>query len=330
MIPQTVLDAQRWCVSKNKIPLDVYALERGYEWGASDKRSHSSYVDHKRAVEIGKEKNLPVTLYVEPSQCIYVIDVEKTCPAEIRRQILLSLHDHIVYLERSLSGKGYHLMVSLDAPVELRTAKYKKWFEILAGHHCTFTDRQVTFDEAYGDAFSENEAMPPDDERDAELLEKLSRPIDPVSFYEAVNGGQPDIRTYESATLDCYKKAVSNFDGRHADLFGMLCDMIYIKTVDQDFNGDYSAYEFGYASKMHYHLQRIRKDMIDADMNHYEIPLSAEEAVMLVFMALKQVLPSRKKHSEFRNGLPWLLFTSQQVYLKTFGGSGGDTDKDGA
>ena len=317
MIPERLLKTEKWCVSKDKIPLDIFALKKGFEWGASDRRSHSSYTTYKEALEIGKARNLPVTLFVESaSQAIYMIDIEKTCPQKIRQAILMALHDSIIYLERSLSGKGYHLMVSLTNGTELRTAKYKKWFEILTNHHCTFTEDVVDFNQAYYDEFDTNEFIT-DDEKDAEFLEKLSRPITALDFYDLV-GTTRNIKTYESSSMEAYRQAVSTFDGRHADLFGSLCDMDYLKTVDEDFHGDYSSYEFGYCSKLHYLLRRLASDMIDADCNHYSIELTKEQSIMLVYMALKQCIPARQKHSEIRNGLPWLLYTSQQVYVKTF------------
>ena len=94
--------------------------------------------------------------------------------------------------------------------------------------------------------------------------------------------------------------------------------MVYEKTVD-DFSGDMSRWEFGYASKMHYLLQRLSRDMMAADMTHYSVDLDQAQAVMLVFMALKHCLAPREKHKTVRNGMPWLLYTSQQVYIKTFG-----------
>ena len=317
ILPSRLIDIEKWCVSKDKVPLDVYALKKGYEWGASDRRSHSSYVIYKDAVEIGKTHGLPVTLFVDSlQQGIYMIDIEKTCPQEIRQAILLALHDSIIYLERSLSGKGYHLMISLINGVELRTAKYKKWFEILTNHHCTFTDNVVDFNTAYYDDIDTNEFIT-DDDKDVEFLEKLSSPINALDFYDLVSTSR-GIKVYESSSMEAYKQAVSTFDGRHADLFGSLCDMDYYKTVDGDFHGDYSSYEFGYASKLHYLLKRLANDMIDADFKHYKIELNKEQSIMLVYMVLKQMLPAREKHNEMRNGLPWLLYTSQQVYVKTF------------
>lgn len=317
MIPERIRDVTSWCVSKNKMPLDMFALERGYEWGASDKRSHSSYTDYGKAAEIRDGKGYPVTLFVDAaSQGIYMIDIEKTCPQEIRQAIFLSLHDSIIYLERSLSGKGYHLMIECD-PESLPTAKYKKWFEILSKHHCTFTENEVDFQTAYFEEFDTNEFVT-DDDKDVELLNALSAPISAKDFYDLIGKSSQAVRLDDTASFDEYKKAVANFDGRHADLFGLLCDMEYAKTVDKDFHGDYSSYEFGYASKLHYTLRRLADDMIDADCNHYQLPMSREECVMMVYMVLKQCMAPREKHKTMRNGLPWLLYTSQQVYVKTF------------
>lgn len=323
MIPQRLKEMPVWCVSKDKVPKDMYALARGLDWGVSTRRSHCCYVGYGEAAEVAKKTGLPVTMWVDAaSQAAYVIDVEKTCPAEIRRAILLSLHDDIRHIETSLSGKGFHFLVELPQPADIRTAKYKKWLEVLTAHHCTFTGRELDFGQAYAMEVSENQALEAPGtaggDRDAALMDAMSRPMKAMDFYEAIGGGA-SVQAAASQDLGSYKAALSTFDGRHADMFNIMCDMVYAKTVDGDFHGDWSSWEFGYASKLHYLLARLSADMIDADMSHYELPLTKEQAVMLVYMVLKQMLPPRDKHSEARNGLPWLLYTSERVYSKTFG-----------
>lgn len=328
MIPEKLRDAPKWCVSKNKMPLDMYALARGLEWGASTKRSHPCYTDYRSAVSMGKLQNLPVTILLDSAETgYYVIDIEPLCPEAMRRGILLALHDHIDYLERSLSGKGYHLAVRMSCPAALTTVKHKKWVEILSAHHCTFTMAEIDFQTAYYDRIPDNQAMGlwdedvnPDDldaKRDHEIMQALSAPLTPEDFYDIIGKDRTQILTAASEPEE-YRAAVSTFDGRHADLFGSLCDMTYEKTLE-DFSNDQSRWEFGYASKMHYLLQRLSRDMVSADLSHYELQLTQPQAVMLVYMALKQMVPPREKHKTIRNGLPWLLYTSQQVYIKTFG-----------
>lgn len=319
MFPAKLKEIPRWCVSKNKIPLDIFALKKNLEWGASDKRSHSSYGTYQEAAEIGAKKgNLPTTLYVDTAQqSIYVIDIEKTCPAEIRQQILLALHDSIIYVERSLSGKGYHLIIDMPSQNSLPTAKYKKWFEILTNHHCTFTMDEIDIKTAFYEHIDTNEFIT-DDDNDVDLLNALKTSISPYDFYNLIGSDAVKLNLTENSTFEEYKKVAATFDNRHADLFGLMCDMDYNKTVDSDFHGDYSSYEFGYASKLHYLLKRLSQDMIDADCNHYTIDMTKEQSVMLVYMVLKQMMAPRDKHKEYRNGLPWLLYTSLQVYSKTF------------
>ena len=318
MIPQTLQRTKDWCVSKDKVPLDLFALERGYEWGASNKRSHSSYEDYNKAKEIGLKHKLPITLMVDSEKLnIYVIDIEKTCPEEIRQGILNALKQNITYIETSLSGKGFHLVVGLNAPQMLKTAKYKKWFEILTNHHCTFTENELSFDDAFNYQIDTNEYIT-DDEKDVELLNALSTSLSPIEFYDLIGDSKVNLNTANSDEFDDFKRVAATFDGRHADLFNILCDVDYTKTVDGDFFGDYSRYEFGYASKLTYAAKRISEDMIDNRLNHYDLKLTREQHIMIVFMVLKQSLPYRAKHDEFRNGLPWLLYTAQQVYDKTF------------
>lgn len=327
MIPEKLRGVPKWCVSKDKMPMDMYALARNLEWGASTRRSHPCYTDFDAALEASRNRGWPVTILLDSAETgYYIIDIEKECPEKLRRGILLSLHDHIEYLERSLSGKGYHLAVRMAQPEALSTVKHKKWIEILSNHHCTFTLDEVTFDQAYYGSAPENQVIPlwdedvnPDDldaKRDHEIMQALSAPLTPKAFYDMIGSGRTVVLS-PAADIGEYRTALSTFDGGHADLFNILCDTVYEKTLD-DFHGDASRWEFGYASKLHYRLQRAAMDMVDCRMNHYRIELDQAQAVMLVYMAMKHTLPPREKHRAARNGLPWLLYTSQQVYIKTF------------
>jgi len=316
-IPTRLKEIPKWCVSKNKVPLDIYALKKGVEWGASTKRSHSAYGNYKEAKEISNKFGYPTTLFINSAeQAIYMIDIEKTCPKEVRQAIMSSLKNNIIYLERSLSDKGFHLMVNMPIGTELRTTKYKKWYEILTNHHCTFTMNAVDYDVAFDEDVDTNEFLT-DDEKDVELVNGMVDNMDPIDFYNLI-GNSNNIQTFDSDSIEVYKKAAGTFDGRHADLFGMLCDVIYEKTVDGDFSSDYSRYEFGYASKLHYAARRMAQNMIDANCNHYYLNMEKDQSIMLVYMVLKQMLPERTKHSEYRLGLPWLLYVSQAAYSKCF------------
>lgn len=327
MIPEKLRSAPKWCVSKDKMPLDMYALARNLEWGASTRRSHNCYASFDEACGVSRDRGWPVTILLDSAETgYYIIDIEKECPEKIRQGVLLALHDYIEYLERSLSGKGYHLVVRMEQPEALTTVKHKKWVEILSNHHCTFTFKEVSFQEAYYGSCPENETVAlwdedvnPEDldaKRDHEILQALSAPLTPKAFYDMIGAGRTVI-VQAPADIGEFKAALSTFDGGHADLFNILCDTVYDKTLD-DFHGDVSRWEFGYASKLHYRLQRAAMDMVDCRMNHYQIPLDQSQAVMLVYMAMKHTLAPREKHKTTRNGLPWLLYTSQQVYIKTF------------
>lgn len=316
MIPQELLDAPVWCVSRDKVPLDMHVLPRGLEWGVSNKRSHSCYSDGAAAMDMARKTGYAPTAWIDASsQNVCVLDIEKECPAAIRRGLVLALHDHILHLERSASGKGYHALLGLPGPVEWRNAKYKKWFELLVSHHCILSGKEISPAQAYADDFQENQET---EDGDAEMLSLLSRPISVAELYDNLSAGAAVTKPVASEELAVYKEAVKGFGPEHADLFGCLCDFVYEKTLDGDFHGDWSRYEYGYISKMHYLLQRCAADMVDIRAEHYSVDLSKPEAIMLVYMAAKQMMPPRDKHSTFRNGLPWLLYTSERIYVRTF------------
>lgn len=320
MIPQEILDAPIWCVSKDKVPMDMHVLPKGLEWGVSNRRSHSCYVGCEAALAESRRTGYAATMWVDAStHPICVLDIEKDCPAGLRRAMILSLHDHTLHIERSASGKGYHIMLSLPQTVSWKNAKYRKWFEILTSHHCLMSGREIPPGDAYADEFPENGTMDEDpDGPDMALLDLMSKPISVEDLYEAVSDGSQAVKPVTSEDLGAYKDAVKGFGPEHADLFNCLCDFTYEKTLDGDFSGDWSRYEYGYLSKMHYLLQRCAADMLDMHAEHFSVRLSKQDAVMLVYMAAKQMLPPRDKHATYRNGLPWLLYTSERIYVRTF------------
>ncbi len=318
MIPERIKRYQKWCVSKEKMPLDVFALQKGYEWGASFKRTHSAHADFDTVKKIYDQTSYRPTLFVDTAeQNIMILDIEPACPVEVREALLTGLKNDIQYIERSMSGHGYHLIIGVDGSSHHHTVKYKKWFELLSNHHCTFTLEEIDLATAMSEDHGTHESIT-DDDKDIELLEKLRPGISSEELYQYIGGDRASVAAAaaESGSYAEYKSACAGFDGRHADLFSQLCAVEYQKTVDGDFFGDYSKYEFGYASKMYHALKRFSANMIDSDANFYELKLSEKETIMLIYMVLKQMLPYRPKHDETRRGLPWLLYTAEQVCLK--------------
>lgn len=295
--------SEKWCVSNSeKVPLDMFALRKGFEWGASNNREHSSY-ERYSDVEAFIENNDSYLLcsWLPPDGDYAILDIESICPKEIRVRLLEEFANDIVYIEKSMSGNGIHAVIKRKYE---KTAKYKKYAEILVNHHCTYTCDELSLNEAMNIDIDTNMDMT---DEDIEDLENLTDVYDLFKKPNTIN-----VNNNNSATWQDYKKESQYLNGSHADLYNIMFAFEYQKTL-ADFDNDYSRYEFGYASALSCLIKRTAPNMIDADAKFYNMHISKKSAALLIYFVLKQKLQPRIKHDEYRNGLPWLLYTADRV-----------------
>lgn len=279
----------------------MFALRKGFEWGASNNREHSSYEcysDVKAFVDENQSYRLCSWLANDGDYAI--LDIESICPKEIRAKLLEEFRKDIIYLEMSMSGNGFHAIIPRKYE---KTAKYKKYAEILVNHHCTYTGVEIDIDDAIVKDVATNLDISDDD------VDELDGITD---IYDLFKKPSINMGTNDSATWQDYKKESQYLNGSHADLYNIMYMYEYPKSL-QDFDNDYSRYEFGYASSLNYLIQRTAPNMIDADARMYNMHISKRSAALLIYFVLKQKLQPRAKHDEYRQGLPWLLYTADKV-----------------
>lgn len=256
-----------------------------------------------------------------------VLDIEPTCPAEIRDK-LLALPSY--YAEFSMSGRGYHLLMPLpanfrDFPVAVGKQKLQeehRWFEILIDHWVTFTRRPVPGRRnAALDALTEGPraAGPGDDV--TEVAES--------SGTCATGGGVPDpLWTWENVWAMLASEAVESTkidfdldeDAPDLPFSDVIVDFVVrnrpTKPVE-DFNGDLSRWEFSAMGHMYNTLSNVMK----ASNIQRARDWSDSDRAWLLYRAATEVLPYRPKHDEVRNGMPFLLYTAHTLIARRLGDS---------
>jgi len=295
--------SDKWCVSNSeKVPLDMFALRKGFEWGASNNREHSSYECYSDVEAFVKEnpETYKVCSWLPMDGDYAILDIESICPKEIRAKILESFENDIIYLEMSMSGNGFHAIIPRKYE---KTAKYKKYAEILTNHHCTYTGNIININDAINITIETNLDMSDEDMEDLQNL---------TDIYDLFKKPAVTLSSNDSATWQDYKTESQYLNGSHADLYNIMYNYEYPKTLE-DFDMDYSRYEFGYAAALSCLIKRTAPNMIDANARFYNMHISKKSAALLIYFILKQKLQPRAKHDEYRNGLPWLLYTADKV-----------------
>ena len=280
-------DNARWTVSNaEKIPLDMYLLKYRHVERYAQFHNELSLVTLPELHEI-----IP-----GPINCAYyldalvdnyvVLDVEPKCPDDVKAE-LLSLP--YIYGERSMSGKGYHLVFPLPSCIdEFPIAKTKSalkethgWYEILLNHYVTFTLNPIDKASGSGDF----EAL----FRDlcTEQKEVVRNDVD-------IDGTTPD----EIPDQD--------------KILSVLRSCRYRKTPG-DFHDDISKYEYGHVGYLHYKLKcMLETAAIQRNGHEY----TDNDKAWLLYTIAQEKIPYREKHDTYRDNLPWLLYLCREIIAK--------------
>lgn len=218
-----------------------------------------------------------------------ILDIEPEASPETKAKFL-SL-PNIVYAETSLSGNGYHLLMPLpknfhDFPIATgkRALKHPtEHWEILLNHYVTFTTMTLP-------------SLPAPDPN-GPTLETIWAEIAPTA--------QEVVRTEINLSID--KPQIPH----ETELLAGLRNSRYRKKPE-DFNLDYSRYEFGYIAYLYRTLIRLISTLIaDTEYRPDKIlreDFSTDAIAWLIYQILLEKLEHRDKHDEERHGLPWLLY----------------------
>lgn len=215
---------------------------------------------------------------------LLMLDVEGSCPPEEAARLLSMTSD--VYRERSMSGKGFHLLLPLpsnfyDFPVAAAKVVLKHpqgWWEILIEHWATFTGTPVGDISALGPGPA---AGPSWEDVYAEVAASA---VEVRALDINVDAERPDILRREQV-LEIILR-----DGHKRD--------------PADFGGDMSRFEFSVLGVLYNRLRNVTKavESVTPDYVYDETALA-----WLLYDAATSLLEHRPKHDEIRNGMPLLL-----------------------
>lgn len=294
-IINAIADVARWTVSDNeKVPINMRELiSSGRVWGAHE-------VSDKCLVQLNELTSfLPTAannaFYLRAqTDGFVVLDIEKTCPPEIARELLRLPH---LWAEPSMSGKGYHLVMPLPSnfweyPIAVGKTVLKEehgYYEILLDHWVTFTRIPLA-----ANTLPEQNFEPGAWEDVYAALASVAVEA-PVAEFE-ITAERPDVP--------------------RVDQIIELVTRRPLEKTPEDFHNDYSRYEF---SALGILFNRLKTILIA--IKEVEPDVVYDEAAMswLIYEAAVQMLPARDKHAEVRNGMPLLLNAAVSLVARRLG-----------
>lgn len=286
----------RWTISVHKKPIDIrLLLEKDRFVGASFGRGYNPLTTLPALTDLFLtqqnvlETNLTYYLNAAVNRQI-ILDIEPSCPKEIIDTLFNTMPWE--YAETSLSGKGVHLGLTLPVSHslffdELSVLKGPgKYYEyLMQNRYIAFTMNQIHR--------AQNNPCPP--------TKNLLFHIEPLyTQWKARQLGKKEF------ALSLTKPNIP----KEARIRKVL-DTMHIRKTLADYDNDCGRYEFAcgcaffHRIKRQLHATKLAPSFYDKTM-----------LTWLVYESLVNFLTPRAKHTEFRNGLPWLLYLSQQVVAK--------------
>ena len=291
---QGIADKAKWTISTNeKMPIDMYEL-------IYNKRIHGA--KSRESLMKLPELNDHMPNAANYAYCLdykedgfLVLDIEPYCPDEIKKKLLDTPY---LYGEVSMSGRGYHLIFQAPMNVFRKypasankvVLKNEKGYEILMSHYVTFTARQIQpCPECPNTSF-------------VDILEELASNQVEVDTEDIVVKALPAVETkYADKILELLGIAAGQYKKTPKDFYD----------PDQHKN-DMSRYEFAFIGFLNMKLNIILKVSVIAEEHTY----TPSERAWFIEKIASEYLPHRDKHDTKRNGLPYLLFTTQNLIAR--------------
>lgn len=277
----------RWSVSDNdKMPIDIRELmDTGRLWGARE-------ISDTCLVTLGElTEALPTAannaFYLRAqTDGLLVLDIEKTCPAEIAAE-LLGISETL-YSELSMSGRGYHIVLPLptnfwDYPIATSKRVLREehgYYEILLDHWVTFTRTEVPMNRYAGPDEDELPQAPEWDDLYASLA----------------------VLAVETPTVELDITIEKPVIPKEEKIIDLMTRQPHKRDLAK-FHNDYSRWEFSILGVLYNRLRAILVAVRD-DVDH---PFDEGDQAWLVYTAAQKVIPHRDKHDEYRNEMPLLM-----------------------
>ncbi|MGW2986415.1 hypothetical protein [Streptomyces goshikiensis] len=222
---------------------------------------------------------------------LLVLDIEADCPPGVATDLLRL--SGILYSELSMSGRGFHLVMPLpknfhDFPIAAGKRVLREehgWYELLLDHWLTFT-RQPVPDRivVHVDAAISAPAFVSIEDLYAQLAVNASKSSGASASAVDTSEDMPGI-PYSQIIVE-QTLAVAHHQLREPG----------------DFNHDMSRWEFSVLASLHGWMRTQLRAY-----GALGVEYSTSDAAWLLYKAALEVIPARPKHSERRNGRPFLL-----------------------
>lgn len=298
---QRIADVPMWTISDNKkMPIDVFQARYKGVISGCNIETPGSTTTLKGLFEMAREQGAQypanAAFYLDVLRDnIVILDVEPSCPIDLQREFLKMEY---LYAERSMSGKGLHLMFEVpenfndfpDAANKVKIRDAQGRWEILLNHWVTFTGNRVggvaasvaqnkvkTIEDVYAKLAKEQK-------RTSEKLNDFTD-FDPEESIQEIPHGEELVENL------VYEKSQQ-----------------YKKTLD-DFNGDHSRYEYGFLGFKFNRLLILTRNHRSFNDHAY----SPEELITLLYAVAVECIPHRNKHDEERQGMPFLMWRAKDL-----------------
>ncbi len=283
-----------WSVSdNNKVPINMRALideQKIYGARFDDNQNPCTTLD-EIITNIPNVSNHAYYLDSIVSDFV-VLDVEPKCPDAIKQELLNLPY---IYGEISMSGHGYHLVFPLPESIKDYPAAQTKpalkddngYYEILLNHWVTFTRKMIPLSNGTNDFTTIFNNL-------ASQAKAVTR--NDISFDDE----KPDDIPYMDELVSIlmkqhYNKTLSDFP-REGTQTGY----------------DNSTYEYAHIGFISYKLSQL------LNVSKYkEHEYTDTEKAWIIYSVASDVIPHRAKHDEERNGLPWLMYLTQELLCKS-------------
>ncbi len=294
---QTLTDKEKWTVVTNqKKPIDMYSLILSGRLEGARWQDECSLVTFSKLYQMFPYATNYTYFLDAITDNIVVLDIEPTCPTEIKNKMLQM--DNILYAETSMSGKGIHLVFALPKNIlkkypdsqtkNVFKDKENNYYEILLTHYISFTGNLIE--------------LPEIDKNDTNRMSF-------ETLFETLASEQKISKHLSEDAVD----HISKPDTIHTEfLLEKLkeCGKYYEKRTDVN-KSDGSAYEFGFGCHLYRQVYQLLQISYIKDLHAYK----KEELAWFIYTVMETSIPFRPKHEEVRNGLPWLLYLTNEVLL---------------
>lgn len=302
---QSIADTEKWSITqpKNKMPVDMFDLAHGKITGCAPDTPHSmtTLAETVRIIESTYNKvptNHAFNMNTDEDNFV-LLDIEPSCPPHIMRKFLQLPY---IYAEKSLSGKGIHMVMPIPAeywqyPAVLRLQKMQeehRYYEIMFDHWVTFTRDMIKPSNPNADDSFYHEIFKKLAEKQIEkTTEDLEFEMDDDHNVEVSDiPGADEIIAYATNGANEYKRTL------------------------KDYNNDASAFVFGINGHFYGIMSKLMKLSSIEKLGHKYTP---QERTRILYAIIKDRVPDRPKNYERRGKTTWLMAQCQRMVSNRLG-----------